>query len=200
MIELVSEVNKSLKDSDGFRISTSYSDDRTFRISQGLGPMGIQVFLIKCIPIENRSEKKISDDQIANKINAYILLDGNNIIPKLREEILERIYDLVDEAEVFTTDNHIVNATMGGYNPVGLKIEPRIIANRVRKLVKDSKKKLVPTEVGMNSTIIKNIRILGQNTPLRLSATINATMAIMRTSFIACESLAITLCGLIAFL
>ena len=49
---------------------------------------------------------------------AYILLDGNNVKRGLRDEIRKAI-DFVDEIEVFSTDNHLVNATMMDVNPVG---------------------------------------------------------------------------------
>jgi putative membrane protein len=121
-------------------------------------------------------------------------MDGNNVVPGLREKILKSIAGLVDEGEVFTTDNHVVNATMGGYNPVGLRFEQNKIINIVKKLVGRAIEDCEPCEVGMNSTIVKNIRILGQNTPLRLSATINSTISIMKSSLLACEGLALMLC------
>ncbi len=59
---------------------------------------------------------------------AYLLLDGNNMAPGLREKILGRISKTVDFAEVLTTDNHIVNTVSRGYNPIGQEGEDEIIS------------------------------------------------------------------------
>jgi putative membrane protein len=188
-MKLVSLVNQDLKEQDHheYKIQCGYAENKQFRVSEGLGPLGIQVLVVKC-----KSEN--IDDNNDKKTNAYILMDGNNIVPGLREKTLESIVGLVDDGEVFTTDNHVVNATMGGYNPVGLKLEQNKIVRVVTKLVERAKDDCEPCEVGVNSTIIKNIRILGQNTPLRLSATINSTISVMKSSLLACQGLALMLC------
>ena len=193
MLKLVSKLNNSLPNSPLYKLSTGYADDKTFSVSQGFGPMGIQVMVIKCDPVDRTVSQK-------SRIFAYILLDGNNIVPGLRERLRSAIINMVDDAEIFTSDNHIVNATMGGYNPVGLKLEPKTLVKRVIDLVKKAKSDISPSEVGMNSGMVKNIKILGQNTPMRLSSTINSTISIMGSSMTACQALALSLCWLITFL
>jgi putative membrane protein len=188
MLKLISKLNADLDDTPAYTLETGFAADYNFNISEGFGPMGIQVLVIRC---ESDSEKNTY---------AYILFDGNNMVSGLREQILNSIAPYVDDAEVFTTDNHIVNATMGGYNPVGLKIEPKRIIQNIQKLVKRAKDNLAYSEVGVNSGIVKNIRILGKNMPMRLSTTINTTIAIMKNSLIACQSLALVTCWLIALL
>ncbi len=56
--------------------------------------------------------------QYGEKKIAYILVDGNNIKKGLRNKIREEIKN-VDEIELFSTDNHIVNVSMMDLNPVG---------------------------------------------------------------------------------
>jgi putative membrane protein len=199
MINLVTNLNNKIKDAEEYYFKCGFANDTDFKIKHGIGPMGIQVLLIKSIEKILKNERYESKEN-RKYSNAYILIDGNNIIPGLREQIIESLKGLVDEAEVFTTDNHIVNTTMGGYNPVGLNLNPKIILSRIKKLIKEAEKDCEPCEIGINSGIVKNIRILGQNTPLRLSATINATISIMRSSYIACQTLAIAACFAIALL
>ncbi len=50
---------------------------------------------------------------------AYVLFDGNNIKLGLRDEIRKILKKFVDDAEIFSTDNHAVNMGMIDYNPVG---------------------------------------------------------------------------------
>ncbi len=72
--------------------------------NDSLGPMGIQTFLVD-------NGKKV----------AYILFDGNNMEYGLRNKIIEELKKYVDDVELFTTDNHIVNLNPKDLNPVGSK-------------------------------------------------------------------------------
>ena len=152
--------------------------------------MGIQVLVVRC-----STESDVKDRE---KTNAYILLDGNNVMHGLREKIISAVSGLVDDSEVLTTDNHIVNTTMGGYNPVGLKFEHEAIITCIHKLVRSALMDCEPCQVGMNSMLVNNVNILGQKTPQRLSATINATIAVMQSSLVACQALALAVCWTLA--
>jgi putative membrane protein len=191
MLRLVSKINSTMvnKFSPGASLQLEFgvASNPDFTVAEGFGPMGIQVMVLRG-----------GDNQ--NKTYAYILLDGNNVITGLREKILEGIKPLVTDAEVFTTDNHIVNATMGGYNPIGLKAETNKIIQKTKSLVSRAIEDLEPCEVGMNSGFARNIRILGKNTPIRLSATVNSTISIMKKSTAACQVLALSICWIIAVL
>ncbi len=199
MINLVTNLNKKLNRSGMYDFKCGYTSFDKFQVKHGIGPMGIQVLVIE-VDVKNLEAPQAKTEENRKFTNAYILIDGNNIVPGLREQIIKSLTGLVDEAEVFTTDNHIVNTTMGGYNPVGLKLELKIISSRIKTLVEEALKDCEPCEIGINSAIVKNIRILGQNTPLRLSATINATISIMRSSYIACQALAVAACWAIALI
>lgn len=188
MLKLVTRLNMNLDDSDKFKIKIGFASDQSLKLSDGMGPMGIQVLFLSSEPIDTKSRARNY---------AYILFDGNNMVCGLREQILETIETYVDDAEVFTTDNHIVNATMGGYNPIGLKVNSERIIKRIHYLIRKAKKDLESCEVGVNSGIVKNIRILGKTMPMRLSTTINSTIAIMKESLIACQALAIAACWLV---
>jgi putative membrane protein len=203
MLKLVSHLNTESENKEQYSLSTGYAADHSFRISDGIGPMGMQVLIISCNPKQNSdysSANQSNADLPRPKKYAYILLDGNNVMSGLRERLLEAVEPYVDDAEVFTTDNHVVNATMGGYNPIGLKINPDRLIKSSKKLVKQAIMDLEPCEAGVNSGLVKNIKILGENMPMRLSSTINITIAIMKNSLIACQALALSACWAIALM
>ena len=61
--------------------------------------------------------------EVENQKTAYVVIDGNNMMPGLREKILTWLAALgFEESEVFTTDTHTVSALVTGsrgYHPVG---------------------------------------------------------------------------------
>ncbi|HPY59981.1 MAG TPA: DUF2070 family protein, partial [Methanospirillum sp.] len=71
---------------------------------EGIGDIGLQVLVT----------------ETGGKTAAYILIDGNNMAPGVRDYIRDEVCALVDDAEVMTTDTHVVNTT-SGKNPVGLQ-------------------------------------------------------------------------------
>lgn len=97
----ISEFSSVLRDLKADRkIRMGYS--RVEIGGESIGPGGVQAAVFEY------GEKRI----------AYLLLDGNNVKRGLREEI-RKAMDFVDDVEVFSTDNHLVNATMMDVNPVG---------------------------------------------------------------------------------
>ena len=145
------------------------------RERHGIGAQGIQVMVIEA----------------GGKKAAYILFDGNNMVKGLREKVLEAVKGTVDEAEVFTTDNHCVHATMGGYNPVGAKYSPDELARKSKGAVDYALARMEDVEVGSTS-VSARIKVFGPGNTARLTTAINSTVAILRT--------AVTLCLLGAFL
>ncbi len=135
----------------------------------GIGPQGIQVAVLEAM----------------GKRAAYILLDGNNMVRGLREKLLEGLEGLVDEAEVFTTDNHVVHATMGGYNPVGASYPHNELVRMTRETLERALKDLENVDVGVGRAEAK-IRVFGPGNTARLTAAINSTVAILRTSVAVC--------------
>ena len=69
--------------------------------------------------------------QVENQKTAYIVIDGNNMIPGLREKILDALATLgFDASEVFTTDTHAVTASITGrrgYHPVGEVMDQTVL-------------------------------------------------------------------------
>jgi putative membrane protein len=112
--------------------------------------------------------------------SAYILFDGNNMEMGLREKIKKAVAGMVDEAEVLTTDNHAVNATIGGFNPVGLRMDSEGLVSDVKNLVISAIADLEEVQVGMSSGLVKKVRVFGHENVARLSSVVNSTMAIMK--------------------
>jgi putative membrane protein len=69
---------------------------------------------------------------------AYVLLDGNNVLEEVRRRIKDAVSDLVDDAEVFSTDNHTVNVSMVDVNPVGAGGGEDAIVAAAREAVKEA--------------------------------------------------------------
>jgi putative membrane protein len=145
-------------------IKVGYTQKTGYETEKGIGSGGIQVLVTK------------TNGQKA----AYILFDGNNMVMGLRDEILDAVNDLVDEAEVLTTDNHVVNATIGGFNPVGLRMKKEGIIKDVTALVETASNNLEEVEVGMITGLANNICVFGHENVARLSSTVNSTIAILR--------------------
>ena len=63
-----------------------------FTRDDGFGDLGIQVLVVR----------------VDNQTTAYVLFDGNNMHEGVREVIRDRVLTFVDEAELMTTDSHVV--------------------------------------------------------------------------------------------
>lgn len=99
---------------------------------------------------------------------AYVVIDGNNMALGLRERLhQELVPNLVDEAEILTTDTHQVNAisTKGeGYSPIGLDIPPEEIIQAVKRLVAEAKQNLEPVKVGVHVGETSSLHVMGAGT------------------------------------
>lgn len=102
--------------------------------------------------------------------NAYVLVDGNNMVQGLRESIQEEINDLVDISEVATSDSHEVNTLNRSYNPVGENMNHEIITETVRKLTEEAISDLEPIETGAFSGELNNFSLMGPIGSHRLNA------------------------------
>src|SRR5207247_11236719 len=74
---------------------------------QGIGARGIEALVV----------------ETGGQRTAYVLFDGNNMVPGVRDEIRAKLASLVQESEAMTTDNHSVNLTMDGFNAVGAVLD-----------------------------------------------------------------------------
>lgn len=174
-------VGQALKErSEGVRMGVASADG--FSVDEdGLGSMGIQVMVI----------------ETGGKRNGYLLFDGNNMVAGLREKILARVGGILDDAEVLTTDNHSVNNTMGGFNPVGEKMSHERIVEITEDLMKKAVNDLEDVEVGMKTGLIHDFNVFGPQSTARLASVVNSTMHTLRWNAVTNLLVAVTLSALV---
>jgi len=133
---------------------------------QGIGSCGIQALVVAA----------------SGRRTAYVLVDGNNMVPGLRDEIRTRLFGVVEDAEVLTTDNHSVNLTMGGFNPVGLNFDRARLVDLAEEAVREAASGFVDAEVGAGSGWV-DLRIFGPESTARLTTSVGATASVVRPAF-----------------
>lgn len=132
--------------------------DAMYSREDGMGPLGIRVAVI----------------EVLGQRTAYVLIDGNNMVTGMREAIIEALP--VGEAEVMTTDSHVVNVT-SSRNFVGMKIDHGELIDTVREMVNEAVADLESVEVGMITEFADDVIIFGSHRTAQLASTINAIMA-----------------------
>ncbi len=131
--------------------------DRTqWTPTDGIGALGIRVAVFA----------------VNGQETAYILIDGNNMEPGLRDRIVDTID--IDEAEVMTTDTHIVN-TVESVNQVGEAIDQAELVERITHLVEDARADCEPVTGGM-ATERATVTIFGNDRTETLASHANAVI------------------------
>jgi putative membrane protein len=130
--------------------------DRTpWEPEEGIGPLGVRVAVL----------------EIDDHLTAYVLVDGNNMEPGLREHMLDSL-GRVDTAEVMTSDNHAVN-TVDAENQVGAEIPDDALVDLVESLVAAAIDDLEPVEAGM-ATERTEVTVFGNDRTETLASHANA--------------------------
>ena len=125
---------------------------------EGIGPLGVRVAVF-----ETDGERTV-----------YVLVDGNNMERGLREQIMAALD--ADEAEVMTTDAHVVN-TVSAANQVGSAIEHERLVELVVELRTEAEADLEPVEAGI-ATERTEVTVFGTDRTETLAATANAMVQI----------------------
>jgi putative membrane protein len=122
-----------------FKVGVSHSSPPEFTLKDGFGPAGISVIAV----------------EVAAQKFAYVTIDGNNMTRGLREQILQHVCDLgFDDAEVMTTDTHMVNGVVHarlGYHPIGEVVDWKPLIREVVNASKTALSDLEECEVGVVS-------------------------------------------------
>lgn len=137
----------------------------------GFGDLGIQVIVI----------------EVAGQRTAYVLIDGNNMALGARETLLGEVLRTVDNAEIMTTDSHVVN-TITGKNPVGMNVPASEVIPYVLRALNAAIENLTPAEAAASTAQCDHIVVFGSNTISELASTVNAMLV-----FVAPLSLAMLL-------
>ncbi len=123
---------------------------KDFSLKQGMGAGGITAIVVK----------------VEDQKTAYIIIDGNNMIPNLREKILEALLSVgFDESEVFTTDTHAVTGLVTGkqgYNSVGKAMDHETLIRYILEAAKTAESKLETCKAGSLRFVVPQVRVIGE--------------------------------------
>ncbi|HWQ68088.1 MAG TPA: DUF2070 family protein [Methanospirillum sp.] len=125
----------------------------------GIGDIGLQVLIC----------------EVAGQKTAYVLLDGNNVAPGVREEIRDKVLMIVDEAEVMTTDTHVVNM-VSGKNPVGMRVPAHSLMPYIDDGVIRALDDLSPANAAGCSASCEGIVIFGSDSIAQLASVVNTIL------------------------
>ena len=159
LIEAVGEVADALADAPREPLELGVAWDETpWTPEEGIGPLGIRVAVFAA----------------GGETTAYVLVDGNNMEPGLREAIVGRL-DAVDTAEVMTSDTHVVN-TLESTNQVGDAIPHDELVAHIETLVERALADCEPVETGM-ATERARVTVFGNDRTETLASHANAMVA-----------------------
>jgi putative membrane protein len=125
---------------------------------EGMGDLGTQVALV----------------DVAGQRTAYVLIDANNIVPHFRDVVVSALK--VDQAEVMTTDNHVVNFS-SSMNSLGVKTDIGVLLRTILELAAEAEANLEPVSFGMNTQQASGVSVFGSRKTAQLASTVNAMMA-----------------------
>jgi putative membrane protein len=125
---------------------------------EGMGDLGTQVAVV----------------DVAGHRTAYVLIDANNIVPNFRDVVVSALK--VDEAEVMTTDNHVVNFS-SSMNSLGIKTDSGVLLKMILELADEAEANLEPVSFGMNTQQASGVSVFGSKKTAQLASTVNAMMA-----------------------
>jgi len=126
---------------------------------EGIGDIGLQVLAI----------------ETGGKTAAYILIDGNNMAQGVREHIRDEVITMVDEAEIMTTDTHVVN-TISGKNPVGLRVSPEELICHVLDGVELALSDRSHAKAAGSSATCNGVIIFGSDSIAQLASIVNTIL------------------------
>ena len=159
MIQAAGRLGRTLVGSETGPLRLGVAWDPTeWRPIDGIGPLGVRVAVT----------------EVDGRRTAYVLVDGNNMEPGVREALLDAL-DAVDHAEVMTTDTHVVN-TVEAINQVGGAIDVDDLVALVRRLVDEAIDDLEPVEAGM-ATEHAEVTVFGNDRTETLASHANAMIS-----------------------
>ncbi|EMA18921.1 DUF2070 family protein [Haloarcula argentinensis] len=159
MLHGAGQLGSLLTDAETGRLSCGVAWDETpWEPKDGIGPLGIRVCVF----------------EVNDQRTAYVLIDGNNMEPGLRQRIIDAT-EGVDIVEVMTSDTHIVN-TVEAENQVGQAISEKEIVALIGDLVDRAVADLEPVEAGMASEQA-TVTVFGNDRTETLASTANAMVS-----------------------
>jgi putative membrane protein len=142
-----------------------------------MGPSGIQALVI----------------EVEGRTTAWVLADGNNMERGLRENIRDCLLKKVDEAEVLTSDNHIVNVTVGGFNPIGISDDGALLARLCEETVDQALEDLREAEASAARVEVHDVQVWGKGNTARMTANLNASVSTSKSGLLAAVVIGFTI-------
>jgi predicted neutral ceramidase superfamily lipid hydrolase len=179
--QLVRDISAAVRAADavasdrGFRFGVAARTDYDLR-RHGIGPAGIRVWVV----------------EVGGRTSAQALIDGNNLVKGARAPILAALQGIVDDAEVMTTDNHIVHEVDGGINPVGERYPAASIAHDVRRLVEAAKTDLATATAASGTVDVPSVRVLQPAWTQRLLTSLGDTVSMFGNALLTTYLLVVT--------
>jgi putative membrane protein len=133
-------------------------EETPWKPRDGIGPLGIRVATLR----------------VGGQETAYVLIDGNNMEPGLRERIVDAV-NAVEEIEVMTTDTHVVN-TVESVNQVGEAIDSGELIDRITRLIDRARADYEPVAAGM-ATEHAEVTVFGNDRTETLASHANAAIS-----------------------
>ncbi len=124
-----------------------------------LGSMGIQAFVT----------------ETGDKFQAVVLTDSNNITREVVELARKLVENEISNLEIYTTDNHYVNANNLDINPLGRSGNPMQAAEMIKRTVLMAKNTITDVKIGMRSHLVK-VKMGEENTYQRLIDSVFASL------------------------
>mgnify|MGYP000386247900 FL=1 len=162
MLTAANQAGERLREAPTGPVRLGVAWDRTdWDPLDGVGPLGIRVAVV----------------EVGNQHTAYVLVDGNNMVPGLRGRVVDAVTARgpIDAAEVMTTDTHIVN-TVEADNQIGSAIDHGEFVATIERLVTAAVDDLEPVEAGL-ATERATVTVFGNDRTETLASHANAVVS-----------------------
>ena len=142
----------------------------------GIGPQGLRALAIR----------------VAGRTTGYVLIDGNNLVAGYRAPIVRSLEEVVDVAEVMTTDNHVVHEVDGGINPVGERRTLEALRRDATEALRAAVADLAPVELHYGTKEVPGVKVLGPGFTARLLTSLGDTLSMFTNMAVATFLLLVT--------
>jgi len=162
MMQAAEGAAKRLRDAPREPVELGTAWDPTHWVAaDGIGPLGVRVATF----------------DVGGQVTAYVLVDGNNMDPGVRDRIVRAVTDVesVDEVEVMTTDTHVVNK-VDSVNQVGTNLDVDELIAVVTDLVGEALDDRERVAVGM-ATEYAEVTVFGNDRTETLASHANAMVS-----------------------
>jgi putative membrane protein len=157
--EAAARAGELLGDADRYPLRVGVAWDPTeWEPTDGIGPLGVRVAVF----------------EVADQQTAYVLIDGNNMEPGLRERLVAGV-EGIDRIEVMTTDTHVVNQ-VEATNQVGEAVDEGKLLDLIDDLVDEAVADLESVEAGLASERAA-VTVFGNDRTETLASTANAMVS-----------------------